>query len=61
MIVDNKKLFVYENDELSLREIEPVHFTDKTAVVRGLEDGTEILEKMLPGAYDGMQVKRYKK
>jgi len=61
LIVDNKKLFVYENDELSLREIEPVHFTDKTAVVRGLEDGTEILEKMLPGAYDGMQVKRYKK
>ena len=59
LIVENKKLFVLENDKLVLTEIEPVHFTEKTAVVRGLTDGTEILERMLPGAYDGMTVKRF--
>lgn len=58
LITDNNKLFVLENDMLVLKEIEPVHFTEKTAVVRGLEEGTEILERMLPGAYEGMQVKR---
>lgn len=59
LIVENKKLFVLENGILTLKEVEPVHFTEKTAVVRGLPDGTEILERMLPGAYDGMAVKRY--
>lgn len=61
LVVDNKKVFVVKGDILELTEIEPVHFTDKTAVIRGLEDGLEILEKTLPGAYDGMQVKRFEK
>lgn len=60
LITDNNKLFVLEGDVLKLKEISPVHFNEKTAVVRGLANGTEILEKMLPGAYDGMQVKRFK-
>lgn len=58
-LVENNKLFVLEDEVLRLKEVTPVHFTDKTAVVRGLEDGTEILDKMLPGAYDGMKVKRF--
>ncbi len=61
LIVDNKKVFVVKGDRLELTEIEPVHFTDKTAVIRGLEDGVEILERTLPGAYDGMQIKRFEK
>ena len=59
LLVDNNKLYVLEGENLKLVEIEPVHFTDKTAVVRGLSDGTEILQKMLPGAYDGIQVKKF--
>jgi len=59
--VKNNKLFVLENNMLNLKEIQPVHYTEKTAVVRGLSDGTEILERMLPGAYDGMTVKRFEK
>jgi len=60
LIAENNKLFVLEGDFLKLKEVETVHFTEKTAVVRGLADGTEVLKKMLPGAYDGMQVKRFK-
>ena len=61
LLADNNKLFVLEGEFLKLIEIEPVHFTEKTVVVRGLADGTEILERMLPGAYDGMTVKRFQK
>ena len=35
----------------------PVYYTDKTAIVKGLQDGTEILSRPLPGAYEGMLVK----
>lgn len=59
LITDNNKLFVLTGDILNLKEVELVHFTEKTAIVRGLPDGTEILERMLPGAYEGMQVKRF--
>ena len=61
LITDNDKLFVLDGDLLKLKEIEAVHFTEKTVVVRGLADGTEILERMLPGAYDGMTIKRFQK
>ncbi len=59
LIVENNKLFVLRDGKLALTEIEPVHFTEKTAIVRGLPDGTEVLDRMLPGAYDGMAVKRF--
>lgn len=58
-LVDNNKIFVYNDGKLMLKEITPVHFTDKTAIVKGLADGTEILEKMLPGAYDGIVVNKF--
>ena len=58
-LVDNSKIFVYEDSKLLLKEVTPVHFTDKTAIVKGLADGTEILDKMLPGAYDGMAVNKF--
>ncbi len=61
LLTDNNKLFVLEGENLRLKEIEAVHFTEKTVVVRGLADGTEILDRMLPGAYDGMTVKRFQK
>ena len=59
LLVENSKLYGLEGNVLTLLEIEPVYFTERTVVARGLEDGTEILERMLPGAYEGMTVKRY--
>jgi membrane fusion protein (multidrug efflux system) len=61
LIQDNNKLFVLEGDKLILKEIETIHFMEKTVVIRGLSDGTELLERMLPGAYEGMTVKRFQK
>lgn len=59
LMVDNSKVYVMNNDTLKLQVVEPVHFTEKTTIVRGLPDGTEILDRVLPGAYDGMVVKRF--
>ena len=59
LLVDNSRVFVFVDNKLKLTEINPVHYTDKTVVIRGLEDGIEILEKMLPGAYDGMSVEQF--
>jgi len=61
LIQDINKLFVLEGDKLILKEIETIHFMEKTVVIRGLSDGTELLERMLPGAYEGMTVKRFQK
>ncbi len=60
LIVENDKIYVVEGNVLKLVKIQPMHFTKSTAIIRGLTDGTEILEKTLPGAYDGMEVERFK-
>ena len=57
LLIDNDKLFAVRDTVLELLTIEPVYFKEKTVVVRGLPDGTTILNKALPGAYDGMKVK----
>jgi membrane fusion protein, multidrug efflux system len=58
LLIDNRKLFVVENDTiLSLVEINPVFFTKETVVVKGLKDGTLLLDNILPGAYPGMLVR----
>ena len=61
LLAENNSVYILDRDRLVLKEIEPVHFTEKTAVIRGLNDGTEILIRTLPGAYDGMEVKRFEK
>ena len=39
-----------------LVKVNPVYFTDKTVVIKGLEDGTSVLSRAVPGAYPGMKV-----
>jgi hypothetical protein len=39
--------------------VNPVYFSDKTVVVKGIPNGSLILNKPVPGAYAGMLVKIY--
>jgi multidrug efflux pump subunit AcrA (membrane-fusion protein) len=51
------EIYIVEQDTLLVkRRIEPVYFKEKTAIVRGLENGTVLVSKPLPGAYPGMRV-----
>jgi hypothetical protein len=59
LLVDDKQLFVVRDSILDLIEVDPVYFSAGSAVIKGLKDGTLILSKPTPGAYDGMQVKIY--
>lgn len=57
LLVDDTKVFVVNDTLLNLVTINPVFFNNETVIVKGLENGTTILSKSLPGAYDGMLIK----
>jgi len=56
LLVDNKQLFVVRDSVLDLIDVNPVYFSAESAVVKGIDNGSLILAKPIPGAYDGMQV-----
>ncbi|PRP68216.1 efflux RND transporter periplasmic adaptor subunit [Nonlabens agnitus] len=51
------QLFVVREGKLELVEVNPVFFSDKTVVLKGLENGTVIISQAVSGAYEGMIVK----
>lgn len=57
LLVDNSKVYTVKDSILELVDVNPVYFGNETVVVKGLENGTAILAKSLPGAYEGMLVK----
>lgn len=57
LLVDENKLYVLKDSVLAMLEIDPVYFSPKEVVVKGVPDGTKILSKPVPGAYSGMLVK----
>ena len=57
LLIDNKAVFVVKNSILDLIEVETVHFDEKTVVLKGLKNGTQLVSKPIPGAYVGMKVK----
>ena len=46
-----------EDGNLKLTKVTPVHFTEETVVLKGLENGIVIISKSVPGAYEGMNVR----
>jgi len=59
LLVNNKSIYIYKDSVLELLKINPVYFKDKTVIVRGLKNGTQVLSKNIPGAYVGMIVKPF--
>jgi len=57
LLVDNKQMYIVRDSILDLIDVQPVYFSAESAVVKGIENGTLMLSKPTPGAYDGMQVK----
>ena len=57
LLVDMKAVYVIENKMLKLQEIAPVYFDEKKVFIRGLKNGVLLLNKPIPGAYEGMEVK----
>ena len=57
LLVNNRQLYVVRDSILNLIDVNPVYFSAESAVIKGVENGTLLLSKPTPGAYDGMQVK----
>ena len=57
LLVDNKQIFVVRDSVLELIDVNPVYFSANTVIIKGIENGTQILSKPTPGSYSGMQVK----
>jgi multidrug efflux pump subunit AcrA (membrane-fusion protein) len=57
LLIANKAIYVVDESVLRLTEVEIVYFGENSAVIKGLKDGTKILSKTIPGAFDGMKVK----
>lgn len=57
LIVDENKIYVVRDSILDAIKVQPVYFSDKEVVIKGVPDGTTILSKSVPGAYAGMLVK----
>ena len=56
LLVDGDQLFAIEDSMLKLITVEPVFYSHKKVVLKGIPDGTTLLAKPIIGAYSGMLV-----
>jgi hypothetical protein len=59
LLVDENYVYTVADSALQLVEVDPIFFNQKTVIVKGLEDGRQIVSRMVPGAYSGMKVQIY--
>ncbi|AXT52549.1 HlyD family efflux transporter periplasmic adaptor subunit [Aquimarina sp. BL5] len=60
LLQDGDRIFVVRDSILDMIDVNPVYFSDKKVILKGIPDGDVILNKPVPGAYAGMLVKIYK-
>ena len=57
LFFDTDKIFVVKDSLLEIINVKPVYFSDKTVIIKGVDDGEIIISRPVPGAYAGMLVK----
>lgn len=57
LLINEKELFIVEDNQLVVKSINAVHYTNKTAVIKGLSNGTLMVNRPIAGGYAGMPVK----
>lgn len=56
-LINQNAVYTVQDSTLKLQPVEVVKITREAAVVRGLSNGTNLLDTQLPNAFDGMKVK----
>ena len=56
LLIDDRYLFLVADSLLQKHEVEVKHVADKTVFVSGLPVGAMLVQKPVPGAFDGMKV-----
>ena len=59
LLQPDNRVFVVRGGMLNLIDVQPVFFSDKKVVVKGIPSGLLLVSKNVPGAYDGMLVRIY--
>jgi len=59
VLFDKNQVYIVQNDRLVAWTVTPIHFSERTVVVRDLPDGFVVINKTPPGAYPGMKVSVY--
>lgn len=59
LLQEGDKIFVVRDSILDIIDVQPVYFSDKKVVLKGVPEETVILSKSVPGAYAGMLIKIY--
>jgi membrane fusion protein, multidrug efflux system len=56
LVLNNSEVFVVENNQLKLQHVNIIHESNDVMVVRGLANGTQLVDQVVPGAHKGMAV-----
>ena len=56
LLVDNAQIYTVDDSRLKLIDVTPVYFTKSTVVLQGVKEGSIILSRSVPGAYEDMLV-----
>jgi hypothetical protein len=56
LLVDNKAVYVVEDNRLKLIPVSTLFFNDDTVVISGLKQGDLLLSRNIPGAFSGLAV-----
>lgn len=57
LLIDERFVYIVNSENiLSLKEVLPIYFNKNTVIISGLNNGESILSKIIPGAYEGMEV-----
>ena len=56
IIIEGNKVFAVEDSTLSLQDVEVIRKGVKSALIRGIANGTQILSEPVNNAYDGMLI-----
>ena len=57
LLIDNTAIYIVKDSILVLEKVEIVHYDEDSAIIIDLENGTKVLSKSIPGAFNGMKVK----
>ena len=56
LFMEGDQVYVVRDSSLHAISVDPVYFSERSVVVRGIPDGEHILAQPIPGAYPGMTV-----
>lgn len=56
ILVDENSIFIVRDSILRKETVNVVRFVEDSAIIKGVEDGTPVMNESLPGAFEGMKV-----